>query len=469
MQNRKAFTLVELLVVIGIIALLVGILLPAVDRMRISAQITAQKAEFQTISAALEQYRADFGDYPRNAILPQWNMQNTNTAFASPPIPPYPAPISLTLAAALIGPGPGMTQNTNNGTGPYEIGDGADGLGFRAQTENIPVLVGGITTGLVILTGAASAAYTNQYNQALANFVPGQTLMYLTLSVGTQYEETVGISAISNTNQLTPAASFIYSVTNHHTYDSYLLKIVTGKVWPNYLSADNFKVAFIPAVNDTSGNTLGGPGSSVNGPAGQPVLLDHWGQVIQYFPRYGTIGNRTNDSVSYPSGANTKVVAGPLYGYSQPWSFEGGPTNTKSVAQNAIWDWRDGAPFFDVDTINGPTPNAPTARWPDSTVINAQNFYPNMAIQWMLGDQIDPANGGKLDNAIMGSDKLSYTGPYILISAGPDGPAGSKNNLGGINLGGYCNMVDSSGNLLPANTWQKAFINSGNIYNFDRQ
>ena len=77
------------------------------------------------------------------------------------------------------------------------------------------------------------------------------------------------------------------------------------------------------------------------------------------------------------------------------------------------------------------------------------------AIQWMLGDQ--PDSSGNLDNVITGSAKLSFSGPYILISAGPDG-------LGRSN-GGYCTMDPT----LPANTLQQTFINSGNIYNFDRQ
>jgi hypothetical protein len=81
----------------------------------------------------------------------------------------------------------------------------------------------------------------------------------------------------------------------------------------------------------------------------------------------------------------------------------------------------------------------------------------------MLGDQPDPNNlTTPLDNVIMGAEKLSYSGPYILISAGPDGP--NRNN------GGFCNMADpTTGKSLPANTWQKTFIDSGNIYNFDRQ
>src|SRR5580704_5756026 len=121
MTNRKAFTLVELLVVIGIIAILAGLLLPAISKMHRSAQITGQKADFVTIANALDAYKADYGDYPRNDVLPRWN---TNPAAT----PRTPAPIHLTLATALMGSGPQTTQTT--GAGVYLVGDGADGLGF---------------------------------------------------------------------------------------------------------------------------------------------------------------------------------------------------------------------------------------------------------------------------------------------------------------------------------------------------
>jgi hypothetical protein len=198
-------------------------------------------------------------------------------------------------------------------------------------------------------------------------------------------------------------------------------------------------------------------------------LLDRWGQVIQYFPTYGPVGNRARDSVFAalnPGWTSNPPTAGPLYGFSQPMSID------STIGQNAIWDSRDGAPFFSVsaaspspaqwvDPVSGTT-TAYCQQWMD---VPAQNFYPELTVQWMLGvSQLaipNPANGS--GDVIAGSDKLSFSGPYILISAGPDGPNRAN--------GGYCNMIDpsNSGNPLPSDKCQQAFINSGNIYNFDRQ
>jgi prepilin-type N-terminal cleavage/methylation domain-containing protein len=99
----SGFTLVELLVVIGIIALLFGILTPIVVSARRNAARVRMQADLNTISMGLEQYKKDFGDYPRPAVA------NPN----------YPI-----LAWALVGPWQARIVGNNPG-------DGADGNGFR--------------------------------------------------------------------------------------------------------------------------------------------------------------------------------------------------------------------------------------------------------------------------------------------------------------------------------------------------
>ena len=56
--------MVELLVVLGIIALLVGLLLPALSAVRNIAKETKQKAQFTAIELALTAFKNDYGDYP---------------------------------------------------------------------------------------------------------------------------------------------------------------------------------------------------------------------------------------------------------------------------------------------------------------------------------------------------------------------------------------------------------------------
>lgn len=67
--RRAGFTLVELLTVIGIIALLIGILIPSLARARTQARKVATAATISAIDKGLEMFHNDFGQYPDSTSL----------------------------------------------------------------------------------------------------------------------------------------------------------------------------------------------------------------------------------------------------------------------------------------------------------------------------------------------------------------------------------------------------------------
>lgn len=65
-MKNKAFTLIELLIVLAIIGILSTISLFAISGVRESARDAKRKADLETIRQALEMYKADIGNYPQS-------------------------------------------------------------------------------------------------------------------------------------------------------------------------------------------------------------------------------------------------------------------------------------------------------------------------------------------------------------------------------------------------------------------
>ena len=73
-KNRRGFTLIEIMVVIGIIALLVGILLPALSKVQERARMTQTLGLMQEFSKACDAFQQEFGRYP--GLVPEEILAN---------------------------------------------------------------------------------------------------------------------------------------------------------------------------------------------------------------------------------------------------------------------------------------------------------------------------------------------------------------------------------------------------------
>jgi prepilin-type N-terminal cleavage/methylation domain-containing protein/prepilin-type processing-associated H-X9-DG protein len=153
--SRTAFTLIELLVVIAIIAVLIGLLLPAVQKVREAANRAKCSNNLKQLGLALQNYSNVYGSFPMGV---QW----------SPGTDPYEFPrMSYVLYVY-----PFIEQNNlfelfsfnvpNNGVGPWY--DCSNSIGAGAPTSVVvPTLLCPSDIGITSYSNSDGAYCTGNY------------------------------------------------------------------------------------------------------------------------------------------------------------------------------------------------------------------------------------------------------------------------------------------------------------------
>ncbi len=217
--NPKAFTLVELLTVIGIIAILVGILLPVVGSVRKAGYSAKTQALISSLAAGIERYQQDFGAYPGPLLnsevysitLP---TNSSTTGFVTSNATNITMAENLVLGLcgglkinsgtvnydpSLVGQGPRCLNKSTNTNKTYQPYADANPLSWQADPTNGNNQTGHFFDDSAPLPGGASDSIIPEYVDGYPDPMP---ILYLRAKPGATGIIATGSGAQYDLNQI---------------------------------------------------------------------------------------------------------------------------------------------------------------------------------------------------------------------------------------------------------------------------
>ncbi len=138
-QPRSAFTLIELLIAIAIIALLAALLLPAISKVRTYANRATATSEINQLAAACTKFQGDWGFYPPSVFTiptridqPGYVLLKSKYNRWNPTL--MPDMVTIAPASALVGAG----QTLVGGQSLVYFMQGPNGTGWAHDGPYVP-------------------------------------------------------------------------------------------------------------------------------------------------------------------------------------------------------------------------------------------------------------------------------------------------------------------------------------------